>query len=90
MKFQVVGVRYATTVVTVEADTVAEAIDRAQDEDLYPTICHQCSRNVELGDAAHVVVIDDEKSEEVYTDEEPRLHLATVAQLEAELRKRRA
>ncbi len=53
-KFTVFGLITASTIVgTYEAETEEKAIEKAMDDENgnhYVSICHQCSREVELGD----------------------------------------
>ena len=58
MRYTVMGLLYAnTTSATAEADTPDDAIELASD-DLWPSLCHQCSDEVELGDIYGFMVYD--------------------------------
>ena len=62
-KYLVFGLASATVSEEVEAASPEEAVENAE---LSPSICHQCSREVELGDVYEISVIHDGK--EVWTD----------------------
>ena len=48
MKYNVIGIAYATVLAEVEADSPEEAEEKA---DLpLPSVCSQCSRKIEIGD----------------------------------------
>jgi len=90
MRYHVIGLVDATVTVEVEADTPEAALERAyEDERMHVSVCHQCAREVQVGEVYAARVIDDDGAgDEVLTDEQPRLELATVEQLKAELAKR--
>jgi|GEM_PF-3172639 len=57
--------KYAVTVcidssrsATIEADSPEQAADKAMDELGYPSICHQCANELEVGDAIGALVYD--------------------------------
>lgn len=52
---------------TVQADTFEEAAKQAYEEAGYASLCHQCSRELELGDAIAVVAVDEAGNE--HTDD---------------------
>ncbi len=56
-KFYVSFPVFAHAGMTVEAETQDDAIKIAEDE-LYPSLCHQCAREIDLGDLdyEHVTV----------------------------------
>lgn len=58
MKYTVVAVLDASSVVNVEADSPAAALEEAQKR-VCTTICAQCSRDVQLGDILRWLVIDE-------------------------------
>lgn len=64
MKYTVIGTMNASIYAKVEAKTPEQAYEKAS---FYPSLCHQCSDEVELGDVYESVVLN-EGGEEVYTD----------------------
>ena len=50
MKYLVTLIVDASIRVEVEADSKQEAYDKALDNAFTPSICHQCSREIDLGD----------------------------------------
>ena len=50
---------YASCIVKVEAKSKEEAIEKAEQE-FYPSLCHQCSHDIELGE------FDDSGTSEAY------------------------
>ena len=54
MKYKVYGIMTACTVIgTYEADTREEAIEKSENDtegNWYPSLCHQCARDVEIGE----------------------------------------
>jgi hypothetical protein len=49
MKFRIWMKAYASGSVEVEAETREEAIEKGENE-FYAGLCHQCAREIELGD----------------------------------------
>jgi len=49
-RWHVYGIISASVCVTVEAETKEEAEDKAASELDCPTLCHQCAREIDLGD----------------------------------------
>ena len=47
----------ASTFIEVEAETEAEAIEKALEEAYVPSICHHCSHELELGDILMLAVL---------------------------------
>ena len=89
-KFMVMGLIDATVSIDVEADTPADAVEKACDTgQMNPSVCHQCSRELEVGESWCFRVYD-EDGEQVYTDEVPDLRLASDDDLRAELARRAA
>jgi hypothetical protein len=66
-KYLVLGIIDASVSVEVEADSPAEAAAAASTE-LDASICHQCSRELNLGDIYATRVIDKD-GDQVWTDE---------------------
>lgn len=64
MKYTVVQELGASCSDEVEADSVEDAINKA---DFYTTLCHHCSRNIEVSELEGIVVYDENDSE-VYND----------------------
>lgn len=82
--FLVSALMHATHVEEVEADTAEEAAEKACSE----SVCHQCSRKVELGDH-YATIVSDENGDTVYDDSVPALDCATDEQLAAEVNRRK-
>lgn len=88
-KFLVLGLVDATVFVHVEAET---ALDAANAADLpYPSVCNQCSREIEIGDIYAVQVLAEDGHGEIeYTDDQAALVPALqkeIERLKAELAK---
>lgn len=68
MKYLVIGLLHANTSAVVEASSPESAIELAEGELGCPSLCHQCSNEVDLGDIVGFNVIEDEGSgDEVVT-----------------------
>lgn len=68
MKYLVIGLLHANTSTVVEASSPESAIELAEGELGCPSLCHQCSNEVDLGDIVGFNVIEDEGSgDEVVT-----------------------
>lgn len=68
MKYLVVGLIDATNSKVVEASSPDEAVELATNDLGCPSVCHQCSSEVEIGDVYGFNVIEDEGSgDEVVT-----------------------
>ena len=67
MKYTVVLVAGATTVVDVEANTADEAREKACEE-AYVSLCHQCAHDVTVGDEWEPVQVTDDSNEVVWHD----------------------
>ena len=78
-KYSVMGLIDATTWEDVEANTPQEAADNA---DLHVSLCHQCSRKMNVGDPLGYIVTD-EDGNEVYVDTPESQHDAKIAALNA-------
>lgn len=64
MKYRVTIIHGCTTSVEVEADSVEHARELAYESDeSQPILCHQCSNDVELGDAHQTIVYDENHNE---------------------------
>ena len=57
-KYHVAMPFYATAFIKVEAENEEEAIEKAEREIGYPTLCHQCSHDVEMGEPNYEVEAD--------------------------------
>lgn len=58
---------------TVQADTFEEAAKQAYEEAGYASLCHQCAREIEVGDAIAVVAVDEAGNERTDDWREGRL-----------------
>lgn len=68
MRYLVIGLLHANTSAVVEASSPESAIELAEGELGCPSLCHQCSNEVDLGDIVGFNVIEDEGSgDEVVT-----------------------
>lgn len=56
MKFYVTFEVYASTTVEVEADTKEEAEELAKDVVYTPSLCHHCSRHLDIGDVGEILM----------------------------------
>lgn len=70
--------------VNVEAESPEQAADMAYDEAGYVGLCHQCSGEVEIGDAVRAIVYD-ESGEEVADDGYQAVEVAKITQQRDEL-----
>jgi len=76
-KFMVMALIDATVSVDVEAETAADAVEKACDTDrMSPHVCHQCSDRIEIGDP-WCFRVHNKDGEQVYTNEVPDLRLAS-------------
>ena len=88
--YHVLGVIDANVSVTVEADSPEAAAELAWESgEMNPSVCHYCSRKLNVGEL-YITRVHDEHHNEVWTDERANLSLATDAQLRAELKRRKA
>lgn len=55
MKYNVTVIYDASVTVTVEADSPEEAKAKAMEEASSVSLCHQCSRHLDVGDAIEAV-----------------------------------
>jgi len=76
VKYLVIGLVDAQVSDCVEADSVDEAIDKA---DLHASVCHQCSDTIEVGDIQSVRVVADGGGGEVLYDEDANDDAARAA-----------
>lgn len=60
MKYNVTVLIDASCNTDVEADSPAEAADKAMNSVGYVTLCHQCSGEVDIGDCLGALVYDDD------------------------------
>ena len=84
MKYTVIGIVDAVVYEEVEASSPEEAAENVSS----PSLCHQCCREVEIGDIMFVRVLD-EAGNEIWTDEDVSLKNATLEQLMEEVGKRK-
>lgn len=70
--------------VNVEAESPEQAADMAYDEAGYVGLCHQCSGEVEIGDAVRAIVYD-ESGEEVADDGYQAVEVVKITQQRDEL-----
>lgn len=61
MKFYVTFEVYASTTIEVEADTKEEAEEIAKDAVYAPSLCHQCSRHLDIGDVGEILMSGEEE-----------------------------
>jgi hypothetical protein len=59
MKYFVTFEVYASTVIEVEANSENEARDIANEKCYCPTLCHQCSNDIEVSDIGEIVDIQE-------------------------------
>lgn len=57
MKYHVIFEVYASTTVTVEADSEEQARDKAYKE-VGPSLCHQCSNELNIDDVGEIVAVE--------------------------------
>lgn len=69
-KFTVLFEVYASTSVEVEmpADSTREAIIDKAAPDAHASVCHQCSKDVEISDVGDALEVLDEKGDEIAED----------------------
>jgi hypothetical protein len=67
MRYRVVLVAGATTVVDVEAHSPEEAREEASQE-AYVSLCHQCGDDVTVGDDWEPVQVTDDSNQVVWSD----------------------
>ena len=70
--------------VNVEADSPEEAIDIAYDEAGYASLCHQCSSEIDVGDAVRAIAYD-ESGKKVIDDGLQEAKLSKLTQQRDEL-----
>lgn len=75
-KYTVVGLVDATVCETVEADSPEEAMENAA---LFASVCHQCSRVIEVGDVYDMQVLDEAGELVIRFHEEARKERMTKA-----------
>lgn len=69
MNYLVVAQIAASMALDIEADSPEEALEKGYDEVGMPSICHQCSDKIEIGEPYGWSVIEDSgDGEEVYID----------------------
>ena len=80
MKFNVTVLIDAGRNIDVDADTAEQAADKALDAIGYASVCHQCAKELDVGDALGAVVYDgtDQVLDTTYSGQR-------VAELEAEI-----
>ena len=78
-KYSVSVIFDACKCVDVEAESPEQAADMAYDEAGYVGLCHQCSGEVEMGDAVRAIVYD-ESGDEVADDGYQAMELAKITQ----------
>ena len=83
-KYSVSVIFDASKCVDVEAESPEQAAGMAYDEAGYVGLCHQCSDEVEMGDAVRAIVCD-ESGEEVADDGYQEMKIAKMAQQRDEL-----
>ena len=86
-RYTVIGQVAASVSRDIDAESVDAALEAAYRR-MSASVCHQCSRQVEVGDIYAWQVLD-ESGELLHTDERADLALATTEELEAELARRR-
>ena len=59
MKYRVIFTVDATCSVEVEADSEEEAKEKAWEEASAPTVCHQCSNELEVGDIMDCIDVEE-------------------------------
>ncbi len=75
MMYRVIGFVDATVSCEVDAESPQAAAETA---DLpSSTVCHQCAKDLEVGDVSHVEVHDDASGDVLYTDAFSPVHLTT-------------
>lgn len=83
-KYSVSIIFDASKCVEVNAESPEEALGLAYDDAGYPSLCHQCSDEVEMGDAVRAIVYD-ESGEEVADDGYQEMKIAKMTQQRDEL-----
>lgn len=75
-KFTVMGLVSATVYADVEADSPEEAMEQAE---LSASVCHQCAKELEVGDVYDMQVVDEAGEAVIKFDEEVRRERMTKA-----------
>ena len=58
----------ASKTMYVEADSLEEAVEKASDLHVYTGLCHECGRDLDVGDVVSMS-LSDEEGEEVFNDD---------------------
>ena len=68
-KYYVTIAYSASKSVEVEANSPQEAANKAyESEDAYVSLCHQCSREIDIGDPYRVYVYNEDQTQELFDD----------------------
>lgn len=81
-KFCVSAAVYASTATRVVADSPEQALEKGMDALVMPSLCHQCSDKIELGDVYNFVVSDEDGNIVLDENEDSALQAAHTKTLE--------